>query len=194
MDQTAGEAVGPALDAGEKLLWAGVPQQGIVFRGSDLLMVPFSLLWAGFAVFWEYMALFPMHHVREAGPFDIVFPLFGLPFVGIGLYMVVGRFFVEAKLRSKTFYGLTDQRVIILSGLFKRTEKSLNIKTLNELSFAERADGSGTITFGTPNPMAFMVVSNPLMNRSAATTPQFDRINDAKSVYGLIRAQQKSSR
>jgi len=47
------EELRPNLSSGEKLIWTGKPKTGIVFRSSDAFMIPFSLLWGGFALFWE---------------------------------------------------------------------------------------------------------------------------------------------
>jgi hypothetical protein len=52
-DPSAEAEVRRELGPQEDLLWSGRPRGGIRFRSQDALMIPFSLLWAGFAVFWE---------------------------------------------------------------------------------------------------------------------------------------------
>jgi len=179
------------LDSNERLLWSGRPIQGIVFRGSDAFMIPFSLLWGGFAIFWEFMALsIPS---KEAGLVGLIFPIFGIPFVLAGLYMIFGRFIVDAKKRAKTYYGLTDQRIIILSGLFGRKIKSLNIKTLSDISLTEKADGKGTILFGQDNPRSSWFGGGWFPGMSGSQTPRFEMIEDAKLIYNRIRNAQQTS-
>jgi hypothetical protein len=129
------------LRRSEKLIWSGRPRQGVFLTQRDAGMIPFSLMWGGFSFFWEFKA------VSSGGP--LFFDLWGVPFVLVGLYMIVGRFFYEAMLRSRTYYGLTNERVII-SGLSSRTVKSLQVQTLTDVSLSEEASGSGTVTFG-PN-------------------------------------------
>ncbi len=131
------------LVPGERLLWSGVPQQGFLLRPADALLIPFSLFWMAFVLVWEYLAL------TAGGPF--CFPLLGFPFVLIGLHMLVGRFFVDALVRSRTHYGLTDKRIIILSGLNKRDVETLHLQNLSRIHLALRKDGRGTIAFG-PEP------------------------------------------
>jgi hypothetical protein len=35
----------------------GRPAQGLVFRQANALMIPFNLMWGGFAFFWEYSVI-----------------------------------------------------------------------------------------------------------------------------------------
>jgi hypothetical protein len=138
--------IAQSLDSGESLIWFGVPRQGLVLRAADAFMIPFSLMWGGFAIFWEAGVL-------RMDRSDIGFmSIWGIPFVLMGLYMSVGRFSVDARMRAKTYYGLTNRRAIIISGLFSRTVNSLPLRTMTDISLQEGSDRSGTIFLARPHP------------------------------------------
>jgi hypothetical protein len=165
------------------LLWSGRPRQGVFLRPADAYLIPFSLMWGGFAIFWEYSVL------SSKAPF--FFGIWGIPFVLVGLYLIAGRFFADARQRAKTFYGLTNQRVIIVSGLFSRAVKSMQLRTLSDVSLSERADGSGTITFGPTAPWWSGSAGWPGSARYAP--PAFDSITGAREVYERVRSAQKDA-
>jgi hypothetical protein len=173
------------LSSSKKLIWNGQPLTGIRLRKQDAFLIPFSLLWGGFAIFWEWGV------INSKAPF--FFRLWGVPFVLIGLYLIFGRFFVDAKPREKIFYGLTNERIIIISGIFSRNVRSLNLKTLSEINLDEKPDGSSTIAFGAIYlPKARWASSGwPGANRYAP--PSFESIERVKEVYELIRRAQNES-
>jgi hypothetical protein len=190
MFQSAESILSPLLDSGESLLWSGQPRGGIRLRGQDALLIPISLLWGGFAIFWEFMALTAT--TKAPGPVAVVFPLFGLPFVIIGLYLIFGRFIVDAKVRARTYYGVTNERIIIISGLFAQQTKSLQLRTLTEVSYTRRSDGSGTITFGSAPFMGAFFPRGSWPGAGRYAPPSFDLIDRSKEVYNIIRSAQKT--
>jgi hypothetical protein len=190
MFQSVESILSPQLDSGERLLWSGQPRGGIRLRGQDALLIPFSLLWGGFAIFWEFMAL--KATAKAPGPMAGVFPLFGLPFVVIGLYLIFGRFFVDAKIRARTYYGVTNERIIIISGLFSQQTKSLQLRNLSEVSHTQRSDGSGTITFGSAPFMGGFFPRGSWPGAGRYAPPTFDLIDHSKEVYDIIRSVQKT--
>lgn len=166
------------LDNGERLLWSGQPRQGVFLRGSDMLLIPFSLVWGGFAIFWEYSVV----HQGGAG----FMALWGIPFVLAGTYIMIGRFFFEAMQRSKTFYGVTDKRVLILSGVFSRQSQSLAARLLPDISLREGSNGYGSVILGQETAMAGFFAGSA-WPRSRGVAPRLDSIKDAKRVYDTIR-------
>jgi len=166
----------PNLSSDEKLIWTGKPQTGIVFRSSDAFLIPFSLLWGGFAIFWETSV------IAADAPF--FFKLWGIPFVIVGLYITIGRFFFDAKKRMNTIYGITNDRIIIKTGFFSREVKSLNIRTLSDITINQKADNSGTITLG-PTDFRYAMMQG-MEWPGAKQPPRLELIADAKSVYDKI--------
>ena len=169
---------------GEKVLWTGQPQQGVVIRGADVFLIPFSLLWGGFAFFWEYSV------IKSGAP--LLFVLWGIPFVLIGIYIIIGRFFVDAKQRACTFYAVTNERILIVTGLFSRKIKSLNLRTLSDLSLSEGRGDGGTISFGGGFPFVGLLGGfSGWPGMEAFLGVRFEQISGARAVFELIRGAQR---
>jgi len=49
-------AIQPELTSGETVQWAGQPNRRVILHKEDLFLIPFSLFWGGFTIFWESIA------------------------------------------------------------------------------------------------------------------------------------------
>ena len=103
-----------SLDAGERLLWSGRPEpiQYAPRKGWPTFLIGIPFL--AFALFWTYMAS------SGPGPAALPFALFGIPFIAVGLGLVLSPawHFLRAK---QTTYALTARRTIInIDGVLAR--------------------------------------------------------------------------
>ena len=107
------------LSPDERLLWAGRPRRGVLFfRTADLFAIPLALVWCGIISSVGFSMLSSaLRGGSIAWPSPIAVALMML----FGLYMLVGRFLVDSRQREKTVYAVTSKRIIICSGLLKRT-------------------------------------------------------------------------
>jgi hypothetical protein len=173
-------AVENELIKGERLLWSGRPDPKRLFARSDLLMIPFSLMWGGFAIFWEISV------IREGWGFGVIW---GIPFVALGLYMIAGRFFVKSRRRRRTHYAVTDKRVLVIDqGGSTRAALLSSIPTIDAQL---RSDGSGTVIFGAPSAMqaAYADSGADIFGSDGGDFVGFHDIPDARSVVDLINEQ-----
>ena len=154
----------------------------MVLTPGDWSAIPNGVGWLSVAVyaFWPTKAPEPL---KSPVPFAL-FVWAGLLFIGIGIYLLIGRFFADRLYRSRLIYGITDRRAIIISGLRRRSVQSIYLSSLSALTLEERRDGSGTIYFGDP----------PSYLRGASGIgfwqglgPQFFRIADVKTVYTIAQ-------
>jgi hypothetical protein len=182
---TPGNIATQLLD-GERTAWTGVPGAGIRLQASDSFLIPFSLLWCGFAFFWEYSVVSKGH-----APF--IMRLWGIPFVLVGLYFVIGRLILDAWLRGRTYYAITNQRVLIYRPAPLGRFTALNLRQLPEMSLTEASDGSGTIRFGPQAPLFARGNGFSNWTPSLDQTPQFVAVADAGAVFRQLQQAQRNT-
>jgi len=174
----------------EKVIWRGRPKQGFMLTSRDAVLIPVSLVWCGFIIFWESSVL-----RNPNAPIFMV--LFGGLFLLIGLFLTVGRFFVDAWIRARVFYALTDRRILILRSRPSIKFQSVSLDRLPEATLDETSQGRGSIRFG-PTTEIWKGRSMGGMGSwtpSLDPTPQFLAIDDVKKVFASVqeRAQAQSS-
>ncbi|MFB9221749.1 hypothetical protein [Paracoccus cavernae] len=167
------------LGKGERLLWEGRPPTGIRLTKRDKLFVPFSIFWAGFAVLWNVGVW-----VADA---PLLFRLWGLPFLVIAAYITVGRLWWDSRQRARTRYAVTNQRVMIATGMGSSV-KSLDVKNLPALILDEDGKGSGTISFSHES----QATGRPSFTAFVNGLPEFRDIDGARRVYEIIRKAQST--
>jgi hypothetical protein len=93
------------LRADEQLLWHGVPDRRVWFAPPDAFWIPVSTIWCACVVSWESSV------VAGGGP--VVAEVWGVPFIAVGAYFLVGRFAYKQYRKGRTAYGVTSQRAVI---------------------------------------------------------------------------------
>jgi len=175
-------APAPALRPGERVLWQGMPERGVRVARRDLLLIPFSLIWLGFVVSWNI-------GVRAGGGAPLFFQLFGLIFLLIGLFFAVGRFVLDALLRARTTYTLTDRRALIVRTGAMSRHSSVDLRATADLHLSTEPGGLGTLRFGPAAPLlGFGTSGLSFWVPALDPTPQFTMLRDADRVFELALA------
>jgi hypothetical protein len=125
------------LDPGERLVWSGTPDALRYAVRKSKVSFPFGIFFFGFSIFWVYGAM------QQSG---LPFALFGVPFVAIGLVLVVSPLWHFIRGLRAT-YLVTDQRAVIdISGFFpKRISVPTSQIRFVELKFSR--SGFGDVLF-----------------------------------------------
>jgi hypothetical protein len=178
-----------SLAPGERLVWTGQPRRGIVFRPSDLGTIPFSLMWCGFACFWEASVL-GLTGFTKGGGAPLIMKLWGLPIVAIGIYFVAGRFFYDAWRRSRTFYGVTNNRVLILERIMNVKVTSLALLSLPPIVRTMTGPDTGSLAFGVSSP--FRQSSRGVNWGNASGCPTFEYVQGVRELEELIHSLQRA--
>lgn len=167
------EWVNAHLTGDEYVVWKGKPGKGRIFTKQDIFLIPFSLMWGGFAIFWELSV------IMMGAPF--FFCLWGIPFVLVGLYLMFGRFIWQQHMRKRTYYAVTNRRVLRLRG---NNVTSVGLRPCPEMHTTINKDGTGTIYFG---PQISAYYGNRRYGGSASFS--LENIPEVNQVFRMITEQ-----
>jgi hypothetical protein len=176
------DAVEAHLSPGERVEWVGKPDASRRFTRADLFLVPFSIVWCAFAIFWEASAV--------AGADSAFFGLWGIPFVAMGLYLVFGRFVYKANRRRRTTYAVTSRRVMcIVRSRRGESVQTMYLSAIPNISTSASSNGHGSVAFGSSAPtgwyadtgMEFLGRGQP-----SSSVVGFSDIEDPRGVADLV--------
>jgi hypothetical protein len=143
------ETFSPELLPGETVVWTGQPNPSVIFHREDWGVIPFSLMWGGFAIFWLLGAsgLWDIWQNKPSHRFELFGIIWGTPFVLVGQYFIWGRFVHHRWKKKHTYYALTSRRALIVEyRLRNRTASSAWFEALAQIDKNVRADGIGSIS------------------------------------------------
>lgn len=185
INQDSFVAIRPELTSGESILWAGQPNPHVIFHKQDMMLIPFSLMWGGFAIFWEAGVAGFWGSASHAGSRWIFGMIWGIPFVVVGQYLIWGRFVYAAWKKKRTHYAVTNRRVIVVQEGCNRQTSSAFIASLPTIVKEDRANGSGSLSFATPA-LSGNLGSGAWNTMAVGAVPTFVDIDDVDSVYRLV--------
>ena len=140
----------------------------------DIFLVPFSFLWAGFAVFWE------MTVIRNGAGFMVIW---GVPFLLVGFYVTIGRFLLDSWVRGQTVYGLTGDRALLLRQL--GAARLLTVRLGGAVNLQAGKADRGTLEFGAKS--GFSEIFNSGRNPMAAFAMWTPSLGDQVRFIGVER-------
>lgn len=132
------------LEPGERVQWMESPIPRM-FTVASIVPFLFSIPWTAFALFWIYGA--SGFKVPDFSEGIDPFPLFGVPFVLIGIGMFLSPVF-SYRSAKKTVYAITEKRGIMIKSGFSKTIRSFRPDELGEIYRREKKDGTGDVILG----------------------------------------------
>lgn len=166
------------LARGETVEWAAQPDARRAALGG-LAVWLFAIPWTTFSLFWTAMA---GSGIDDWTSLQILFPLFGTPFILIGLAMLSTPWWAWRGAR-RTLYVVTDRRAILFeaSGLRAIGVRTFRPEALHDVRRTERPDGSGSLVFS-------QTAGRDSDGDRTLTTVGFANVRDVREAEAAVRA------
>lgn len=164
------------LDADEQILWQGRPDPTLRFTFAGLGSTLFGAAFSGFALFWMVMA-------AQAGGF---FWMFGLIHFTVGIGIMGGGALLFPFKARHTWYTLSSKRAFIA------TDFPLRGRKLRDYPITP--DTNLSLDEGARSSLHFASESYRRKSRNRTRRIGFERIEDGRRVYGMMRDIQRAQR
>jgi hypothetical protein len=175
--ESPNEVIEAKLAPGELLLWAGRPRQGFKLRWFQIVVTLLVFLW---------MQAFFMAGGRQANVgIYVLWFLLGVKAVSILAH--VGRSMHDSWVRRRTAYGVTTNRVLILTGGLVSQMSTLALNEVAQMVMTERGETGGTILVGPDLPPPDNQKAALRFDGTPAGMLKFDLAEDALLFYRLVR-------
>lgn len=174
--QRLGLALMEELREGENVVWQGMKLARIEPKAFGIYL--FAIPWTVFALFWTAMAAWGTSAMGAPNLIDWAFPLFGTPFILIGIGMLATPF-VPLLQRGRILFAVTPQRVLKLSLGRDLTVNSVPASRIGDIVRSESADGSGSVELS---------LSAPITDFTGKTSRHMSvgRVDNVKGAYQAI--------
>ncbi|HEY6814839.1 MAG TPA: hypothetical protein VI168_04800 [Croceibacterium sp.] len=131
------------LRRSERVLWRGRPLPRVVWRALAIWL--FAVPWTAFSLFWTAMAFAGAQAFDDGvGLLSYAFPLFGTPFIAVGVGMLSVPF-VPLFTARRTLFAVTDQRLLRIYLGRRLKTRSVEGSRVGEIERSEHSDGSGSL-------------------------------------------------
>ncbi len=158
----------------ERVEWAGTPSPSRVLLNSSVIWI-FAIPWTAFAVAWETIALSVLFAGEIDGPgggmWVWIFPLFGAPFVLIGICLLGAPFWAAHSARA-TGFVVTNQRLMELRAGSTEQSKFLSPEEIRGVEVRRHGRGTGSVK----------AICKPVRDRDG------DRVYDDWALPGVLDA------
>jgi len=167
------QKINKELEPHESIRWVGQPRpntSSLII--SCLVVFLFAIPWTAFAVFWTYGVLgYKIPDLRAGFQPEYLFALFGVPFILVGLGLLLSPFWIW-RTALKKVYLITNKRAIAFEGANTTTIRSFEPQQLAKIYRRENNDGTGDVVIvvrswkdsdgdSQKEEVGFLAISNP---------------------------------
>jgi hypothetical protein len=140
MNVSADEQLREVLWTNERILWSGRPGRRARFNVHSVIPILFLVGWTSLVLSFAGRNYLESDHPTS----DSVIPI-GMAAVGLSMLALI--VFIAPRHERTIAYGLTNERAIIVGGLFNLMMVSMPLEFMWTVTVRERRDFSGTLVF-----------------------------------------------